>query len=222
MNNNPPPFDSGKMLDVWIIEDNRSYRDALSILIGSMDGFSVPATFVDVESALSELKSGPRPGVIMCDIDLPGMSGIEGVSEIKKSAPEVYVIMLTVHDEEEYVFRAICGGADGYLLKSTSETELGNSVAEILNGGAPMNPRIAMKVLKMFSRFAPSTADYDLSEREKEVLNLLIKGCTKKQVAAQLYLSFHTVDFHLRNIYKKLQVNSRSEAVAKALKEGII
>ncbi|MCH8556582.1 MAG: response regulator transcription factor [Balneolia bacterium] len=210
-----------KELNVWIVEDHPSYRKSMVFLLNSMDGFNCEKDFEDVESALDELKEG-KPDIILCDIDLPGMNGVAGVAAFKAVYDDIFVIMLTVHDEEEYIFNAICAGADGYLLKSTSEEELNRSIMEVVNGGAPINPRIAHKVLKMFSTFAPKQDDYDLTEREQEVLKLITNGKTKKHVAAELFLSFHTVDYHLRNIYKKLQVNSRTEAVAKALRERII
>jgi DNA-binding NarL/FixJ family response regulator len=214
--------EAGKELDVWVVEDHPAYRESIVILLNSMDGFICSRDFNNVEAAHGALRKGNHPDVILCDIDLPGKSGIEGVQDFKEAAGSVLVIMLTVHDEEEYIFNAICAGADGYLLKTSSETELNDAIMDVVNGGAPINPRIAHKVLKMFSQFAPKQEDYDLSDREKEVLKLIVNGVTKKRVASELYISFHTVDYHLRNIYKKLQVNSRSEAVAKALKERLI
>ncbi len=210
-----------KELLVWIVEDHPSYRKSMVFLLNSMDGFHCEQDFEDVESAVAALEQ-KQPDIILCDIDLPGMNGVEGVAAFKAVSDDIFVIMLTVHDEEEYIFNAICAGADGYLLKSTSEEELNRSIMEVVNGGAPINPRIAHKVLKMFSSFAPQRDDYNLSGREQEVLKLITNGKTKKHVAAELFLSFHTIDYHLRNIYKKLQVNSRTEAVAKALREKII
>jgi DNA-binding NarL/FixJ family response regulator len=156
------------------------------------------------------------------DIGLPGMNGIEGVRRVKAISPETRVIMLTVFDENEMIFQAICAGASGYMLKSESTEKIITSLHEVLNGGAPMNAQIARKVIDMFARFAVPKGDYGLTAREREILQALVDGLSKKQIADKLFLSFHTIDMHMRGIYSKLQVHSRSGAVAKALKENLL
>jgi DNA-binding NarL/FixJ family response regulator len=160
--------------------------------------------------------------LILLDVGLPGMSGLEGIRLIKQRSPKTLVVILTVFDDDEKVFQAICAGAAGYLLKTSSAADITQSVHEALAGGSPMNPRIARRVLEMFSKFAPKQSDYGLSDREKEILQLMTTGLIKKEIADRLTLSVHTVDTYLRRIYEKLEVNTRTGAVAKALKEGLV
>lgn len=212
-----------KEVSIWVIEDNKSYRESLTLLLNEVENFECTHSFEMVESAIEKYKNiEAPPSLILCDIDLPGMNGIQGVAELKQLNDSILIIMLTVHDEEEIVFNAICAGADGYLLKSTTEHNLYNSITEVLEGGASINPRIAHKILKQFAKLNPTKKDYSLTEREKEVLRFIVDGCTKKEVASKIFVSYHTIDFHLRNIYSKLQVHSKTEAVAKALKERLI
>jgi DNA-binding NarL/FixJ family response regulator len=209
-------------LNIWIIEDNDQYRMALIELLSGSTAYQVNGSFETTEKALKALKINQPPAVILSDISLPGKSGVEALPVIKNLAPDTKIIMVTVHDEDDQIFSAICSGADGYLLKSDGPDQILESIKQVLDGGAPINPRIAHKVLKMFSGFAPTQHNYDLSEREKEILNHIVGGKTKKEIAKALFLSFHTIDFHIRNIYKKLQVHSRSDAVAKALREKLV
>ncbi len=214
---------NNEMINIWVIEDNKSYRESLTLLLNELDGFKCANSFETAEEAIETFKkTESKPSLILCDIDLPGMNGIKGVNEFKKINESVLILMLTVHDEEDIVFNAICAGADGYLLKSTTEQNLSNSIKEVLQGGAPINPRIAHKILKQFAKLNTSKKDYNLTTREKEVLQHIVDGYTKKEVASKIYVSYHTIDFHLRNIYIKLQVHSKSEAVAKALKERLL
>ena len=156
------------------------------------------------------------------DIGLQGMSGIEGAHRIKSISPATDLIMLTIHEEDQNVFKAICAGASGYLLKSSTSEEVIRAIKEVLHGGAPMNAQIARKVLDMFSKIAAPKGDYRLTEREKEILLLMTDGLTKKGIADKLFLSYFTVDTHLKNIYTKLHVHTRSGAVAKVLKENLL
>ena len=179
-------------------------------------------TFSTCEEALSALEREPAPDVVLLDVGLPGMNGIQGIREIKSRAPSVQVLMLTVYDDHQKVFDAICAGASGYLLKTSDDESIVEAIQEVLRGGAPMNPRVARLVLSMFTKLAvPPKHDYGLSVREKEILELIVKGLLKKEIADQLSLSYHTVDNHLRSIYEKLHVHSRSGAVAKALNERL-
>lgn len=206
---------------LWIVEDNELYRTSLSGLINLTEGLRCEHSFRTCEEMIAALDDS-LPDVLLMDIGLPGMDGIEGVRQVKSIAPNVKIIMLTVFDDHDKVFRAICAGAAGYLLKGTPVEKIIESLHEITTGGAPINAQIARKVLEMFSRLAAPRGDYHLTTREKEILTLLVDGKTKKSIASKIFLSFHTIDSHLRNIYTKLHVHSRSGAIAKVLKENII
>lgn len=209
-------------LSVWVVEDNASYRENISELVRQTPALHCEHAFSSCEAALEELHRSAFPDIILMDIGLPGMSGIEGVQKVKAISPETRVVMLTVFDENDMIFRAICAGASGYLLKSESTERIIESLQDVLNGGAPMNAQIAAKVVDMFSRLAAPKANYGLTPREREILQCLVDGLAKKQIADKLFLSFHTIDMHMRGIYTKLQVHSRSGAVAKALKENLL
>lgn len=207
---------------VWLVEDNETYRRTIIRVISRIDGLLCSEAFAWVEHALDALRKGQRPEVILLDVGLPGMSGIEGVRAIKAVAQETHVIMLTVFDDQEKIFQAICAGASGYLLKTSPEEKIAEAIWEVVNGGAPMTASIAHKVLEMFSRLAVPKGDYGLTPREKQILELMVEGLIKKEIADRLSLSYHTVDTHLRNIYGKLHVTTRTGAVSKALKERLL
>jgi DNA-binding NarL/FixJ family response regulator len=209
-------------LGVAIIEDIRDVREGLSVLVNGTAGFTCTATFRTMEEAIETL---PRlsPDVILTDIGLPGMSGIEGIRRLRERLPDVPVVALTVYDADDQVFRAICAGASGYLLKNTPPARLLESLREAASGGAPMSPQVAARVLDIFRTFRPeASADYHLTPQETELLKLLVDGHHKKTAAAALGISTNTVSFHLKNIYQKLQVHSKTEAVAKALRERLV
>jgi DNA-binding NarL/FixJ family response regulator len=207
---------------VWVVEDNEEFGRQLSGLLNLCEAFACEHVFTACEPALELLQCDELPDLILMDIGLPGMSGIEGVREIKMLAPSVEVVILTVFEDSEKVFQAISAGASGYLHKSSSLEVIVESLKSILAGGAPINPQIARRMLEMFAQFSAPHGNYHLSPREKEILGLLVDGLTKKEIAEKLFLSFHTIDNHLRNIYGKLQVQKRSGAVAKALKERLL
>jgi DNA-binding NarL/FixJ family response regulator len=207
---------------VWMVEDNDAFRKNFAELIGHSSLMTCENAFNNCEDMLASLQNGATTDVILMDINLPGMSGLDGIVEAKAVRPGLKVVVLTVFAYNDKIFRSICAGADGYLLKSTPPLKLLASLEEIVEGGAPMNSQIARKVLDLFgSRILPSS-DYALTDREREILKLLVDGHPKKQIAEEIFLSFHTIDTHLRNIYTKLHVHSRSAAVAKALKERIL
>jgi DNA-binding NarL/FixJ family response regulator len=158
----------------------------------------------------------------MLDVGLPGMNGLELLAKVREISPDTRVVILTAFEDEEKIFRAICSGASGYLLKTATADQITGAIAEAVAGGAPMTPSIAKRVLEMFSRMAPAKTDYGLSDREKMVLEKMVNGLTKKEIAAVLDMNFHTVDAALRSIYSKLEVNTRTGAVAKALKEKLV
>lgn len=210
------------MKTLWIVEDHAAFRRTLVRVLNAETELQCSRDFDSCEKTLAALAGDPSPDLILLDVGLPGMSGLEGIRLIKQRSPKTLVVILTVFDDDEKVFQAICAGAAGYLLKTSSAADITQSVHEALAGGSPMNPRIARRVLEMFSKFAPKQSDYGLSDREKEILQLMTTGLIKKEIADRLTLSVHTVDTYLRRIYEKLEVNTRTGAVAKALKEGLV
>lgn len=209
-------------ISVWIIEDNEDFRSSLASLINSLSGFICKNTFETCEDAIKYLKEAKRPDIILSDIELPGISGIEGIEFIKSIADDIDIVMLTVHDEHDKVFKAISAGASGYLLKTATNEEIVESLHQVLDGGAPINARIARSVLDMFRTVTPKKKEYGLSKREEQILDLMVKGLTKPRIAEKIFLSLHTIDFHVRSIYKKLQVHSQQSAVAKAVREKLV
>ena len=183
---------------IWVVEDNLRYRKTLSGLINRTSGMVCPQAFARCEDALKVLEKESPPDVIMLDIGLPGMSGIVGIEKFKLLSPKVHIVILTVYDDNDKVFNALCAGASGYLLKDSSPEKIIDSIREVLAGGAPMNMQIAHKVLEIFSSFKTKKSDYGLTEREKEILQYMVSGLTKQQIAESLFLSFHTVNTHLK------------------------
>ena len=210
------------MSAVWIIDDHSSMRSSLSRLLALAQEVTSVETFASCEDALAALDSGQVPKLVLLDLGLQGMSGLDGIPLIREKAPEVCIVVLTVFEDDEKLFRAICAGANGYLLQAQSGEEIVQSVRDALAGGSPMSPRIARRVLGMFAKLAPRRSDYGLSERERAVLELVVEGLLKKEIAQKMELSIHTVDSYLRRIYEKLHVNSRSGAVRKAVREGLV
>ena len=208
---------------VWVVEDSTLYRDTLGELIDRSTRLRCARRYADGRSALAALADGTDlPRIILMDIGLPGMDGIECTRSIRKHSPSIPIVMLTVHQSNDRIFEAICAGATGYMLKSETSDGILRGLETALDGGAAIDGQIARRVLEMFSRMAVPQVDYGLSERERQILELLVEGHTKGQIASQLGLSPHTIDGHVRNIYTKLHVNNRSGAVAKALKEHLL
>jgi DNA-binding NarL/FixJ family response regulator len=207
---------------VAIVEDQQRTREGLGVLIGGTAGFRVTGSFGSMEEAIPRIDADP-PHILLADIGLPGMSGIEGVRRLKTRLSDLQILMLTVYTDNEHVFEAICAGASGYLLKDTPPHRLLESLRELHAGGAPMSPEVARKVVTTFQKVAPpGNADHRLSARELEILKLLTDGHSYKTAAHALSLSIDTVRFHIRSIYAKLHVHSKSEAVTAALRQGII
>ncbi len=210
------------MVNVMLIEDQREVREGLAVLINGSPGFSCASTFRTMEEALAAIENRP-PDVILTDIGLPGMSGIEGIRLLKERYPNLPVVALTVYDDDEDIFDALCAGACGYLLKNVPPARLLESLKEVVSGGAPMSPEIARRVVNLFREFrTPERAPHGLTQQEAELLRLMVEGHSYKTAAADLKISVSTVSFHLQNIYTKLQVHSKSEAVAKALRNRIV
>lgn len=211
-----------KPLRVVIIEDLRDIREGLTALINGTSGFRCVSAYGMVETALAKIEND-KPDVILTDLGLPGISGIEGIERFRKIFPEIPIIALTIYDNDKQIFNALCNGANGYLLKTTPPARLLESLKEAVEGGSPMSPTIAARVVNLFRQFRPPEySDYHLTPQETELLKLLIEGHHKKTAAREMGISFHTVSFHLKNIYEKLQVHSKTEAVAKALREKLV
>jgi len=215
----PPLAD---VLTVAIVEDVRPLRDGFRMLIDGTEGFRCVGSYRTMEEALDRI--GPvAPDVLLADIGLPGMSGIDGVRLFKERHPALTVLMLTVYDDDERIFDALCAGACGYLLKKTPPARLLEGIREAARGGAPMSPEVARRVVSLFRDIhPPEHADYHLTPHELRLLKLLVEGHNYKTAAAQLGITFNTVCFHIKQIYQKLQVHSKSEAVAKALRNRLI
>jgi DNA-binding NarL/FixJ family response regulator len=210
------------VIGVAIIEDQKETREGLSFLIDSTDRFECRHVYGTMEAALAGIGANP-PRVALVDIGLPGLSGIDGVRILRERYPSIAPVLLTVYKDDDRIFQAVCAGACGYLLKKTPPARLLEAVREIAEGGAVMSPEVAIRVVELFRRTqAPGQLSQGLSPQETRLLKLLTQGHQNKTAAAELGISVHTVSFHLRSIYEKLHVHSRSEAVARALREGWI
>ena len=209
-------------INAAIVEDRREIREGLAMLINGTEGFHCSGSYRSAEEALDRIQLHP-PDVVLMDIGLPGMSGIEALRILKERYPNMLLMMLTVYDDDERIFDAICAGASGYLLKKTPPAKLLESLREAVGGGAPMSPEVARRVIALFREIRPpERADYELTPHETRLLKLFVEGHNYKTAAAELGVSVHTVYFHLRSIYDKLQVHSKSEAVAKALSNRLV
>lgn len=207
---------------IAIVEDRPEIRSALENLIKYTDGLNCIGSFSTMEIALEKLPQN-LPDVLLCDIGLPGMDGISGIRILKEKYPSLAVLMLTVYDDDDRIIEAICAGATGYLLKHTSHQTLIASIKEVLDGGAPMSPEIARRVMELFRKSPPpKQVEYDLTPHELRLLKLLVEGHNYNTAATELNVSINTISFHIKNIYDKLQVHSKSQAVAKALKSGLV
>jgi DNA-binding NarL/FixJ family response regulator len=205
-----------------VIEDQRDIREGLTMLINGTAGYHCTGSYRSMEEALDRIKS-EAPDVVLCDIGLPGMSGIDGIRILRERYPDLLLLMLTVYDDDERIFDALCAGACGYLLKRTSPARLLESLKEAVTGGAPMSPEVATRVVALFREIRPpERADYQLTPHETRLLKLLVEGYNYTTAAEELHVSYNTVKFHMRHVYEKLQVHSKSEAVAKAMAERLV
>lgn len=202
---------------IAIIEDDPEIRAALALLVQGTAGYACVGTWDRCESAITELPA-LEPEVALLDIGLPGISGLQGISKLRAVLPRLEILMLTIREDDEAVFEALRAGASGYLIKTTAPQRILEAIAEVRSGGAPMSPGIARRVAESFRRATASP----LSPRETEILHLLCDGMSYKMIAATLFLSQETVHSHLKSIYRKLEVNSKSEAVARALKDRLV
>jgi DNA-binding NarL/FixJ family response regulator len=209
-----------RTIRVSIIEDHDDFREGVYHVLQGTEGFTCVGKFSSLEEAFRRL---PESDVLLLDINLPGKSGIDGIASIKKINPKTLVVMLTVYEDDATIMRAIQAGADGYLLKKTPPARLLQAIEEAVAGGMPMTPFVARQAIAAFKCRMPSTTDsFDLTPREQEVLALLAQGFSYNKVGESLFISIDTVRNHVRNIYEKLQVNSKAEAVAKATKRGLV
>lgn len=210
-------------IDLWLIEDHKSYGERLGRALNRFEGLSCSRRFTACEDAFAALAAQPAPQVLLLDVGLPGINGIEALGRLRELAPETAIVILTVFEDDDKIFRAICAGASGYLLKTANTTDIAAAIRSAAAGGSPINPTIARRVLDRFSQVGANTPrkDYGLTTREKEILQFLVQGLSTKEAAARLQISYHTADGHIREIYEKLQVNTRSGMVAKAIKEGL-
>jgi DNA-binding NarL/FixJ family response regulator len=210
------------LLKIAIVEDQREIREGLAALIDGTEGYRCTGTFRSMEEALARI-GRDLPDVALIDIGLPGMSGIEGTRLLKQRYPTLLLLILTVYDDDNRIFEALCAGACGYLLKKTPSARLVESLREAMDGGAPMSPEVARRAIGLFQRFRPPQhADYHLTPHELRLLKMLVQGHNYTTAAAELGVSFNTIAFHMQNVYQKLQVHSKSEAVARALLDGLV
>jgi len=212
------------VIKVVIIEDNLNIREGLKLLINGTGGYQCTASFESCEELFEQYEK-IEADIFLMDIELPGMNGIEGIKKLKQLNPESIVLVITVYEDNEVLFDALCAGASGYLVKNTPPSRLLDAIKEAAEGGSPMSSNIARKVINYFrqNKVVPEKkSESNLSEREKEVLKCLMEGYSHKAIADTLFISLETVRFHFRNIYKKLHVHSQTEAIAKAIKEKLI
>ena len=210
------------MTRVTIFEDSKIYKEGLSLMVQQEDDLLLAGVFGDATNVLTKIRK-TMPDVVLMDIKMPEVSGINAVREVKTEFPEIQVLMLTVFEEEDKIFAAICAGASGYLLKGTSNEKLIEAIKDVRNGGSPMTPNIARKVLLNFQQNNLQTADYQqLTTKEKEILSYLVEGKSHKMIADITNTTYNTINTHLKNTYQKLHVNNGTEAVAKALKHRLV
>jgi DNA-binding NarL/FixJ family response regulator len=209
------------VIKVAIVEDQRKFREAVALLIDGTEGFNCSGSYRSMEEALEKI-ADDLPHVVLMDIGLPGMNGIEGTRLLKERFPEMVLLAHTVYEDDDRIFDALCAGASGYLLKKTPPVRLLESLREAAQGGAPMTPEVASRVVKMFREHRPPDRSYELSPHELRLLKLLIEGHNYKTAAAELSVTTHTISFHLQKIYEKLHVHSKTEAVAKALQDRLL
>ena len=207
---------------VWLIEDHKTYGERLARALNCVEGITCPQRFTACEDAFAALTTETPPHVLLLDVGLPGINGIDALAQLRQLAPKTAIVILTVFEDDDKIFRAICAGASGYLLKTANTQDIAAAIRSAAAGGSPINPTIARRVLDMLGKANPPQKDYGLTSREKDILQLLVQGHSTKEAAAQLQISYHTADSYIRAIYEKLQVNTRGSAVAKALKEGLV
>ena len=213
---------SSKKISVVIFEDNKHLRESLQLLISSSEKFECIGAFADTRNIISVIDK-LMPDIIITDIEMPVMNGIDATRLIKNKIPEIPILILTVFDDSERIFQSLQAGGNGYLLKNSSPDEILNALTDVYNGGSALSPAVARKVIQHFQSAVPMQQnDYHLTAKEKELLQCLVQGMSYKMIADAMMISFETVKSHVKNVYRKLHVSSNSEAVAKAIKQKIV
>ena len=210
-----------KKMKIAVFEDNQKFRESLEFVIVTSSDMELCGSFEDT-TRLSQKIEALRPDVVLMDINIPGKNGIDAVKEIKENFPHIYVCMQTVFDDADKIFASLCNGASGYILKNTAPEKILQAIREVAEGGSFFTPSVAKKVLNNFQQQPMQGEFVQLTEKEKEVLKLLVDGLSYKMIADRLHVSFHTIHTHLRNIYQKLHVNSKGEAINKAMKNKLV
>lgn len=212
---------------IWLVEDNEIFATGVQRAIDRLDGMICGGKYQSVEQAFAALESGRKPDVILLDVQLPGMDGITALAHLKAKAPKAQIVILTVFDDADKIFRAVCAGASGYILKTSTGAQIGEAIRQVIGGGAPMTPEVARKVLETLTdRHGEGNAQgvgaYDLTPRHRDILRLMAEGLVKKEIADVLNISVNTVSTHMQRVYEKLHVTTNTGAVAKALREKLI
>jgi DNA-binding NarL/FixJ family response regulator len=217
----------GKRVHIWLVEDNEMFASGVRRVIDNFDGMHCSGSFNSVEQAFAALAAGDPPDVILLDVQLPGMDGITALATLKQQAPLARIVILTVFDDADKIFRAVCAGASGYILKSSGIDQIGEAIRQVIEGGAPMTPGVARKVLDAVAKrhgggSSQGGDDYDVTPRQREILRLMADGLVKKEIAEALNISVTTVSTHMQRLYETLHVTTNTGAVAKALREKLI
>lgn len=209
--------------NIWILEDHELFAKQIRRLLAGEDDLNCPHHFTNAADLFDKLRfTSERPDLLLLDLGLPRRDGLEVLGELRSALPEVKVLILTAYDDREKVYRAICNGASGYLLKTADPDEILSGIRDVMHGASALSSPIAKMILEGFSRYGPVEDIEPLTTREEDVLRFLVKGLIKKEIADQLGISQHTVDMHLRSVYRKLHVRSQTEAVSKALRQGLV
>ena len=208
---------------VWILEDHAQFAKQMCRLIDGEDDLECEKVFTHPDELFAEIQFGSKlPDLMIFDLGLPGKDGLQSLRDVKAKHPEQKIVILTSFDDRERVYRAICNGASGYLLKTSDPDDIVDGIRGVMNGDAPLSGEIASMILEGFSKLGPVEETEPLTNREEEVLRAMVRGLIKKEIADELDISLHTVDMHLRSVYRKLHVRTQTEAVSKALRKGLI
>lgn len=213
--------------EVWLVEDNEIFATGVRRTIDRLEGMHCGGSYPSVEQAFAALEAGGKPDVILLDVQLPGMDGITALSHLKGLSPQAQIVILTAFDDADKIFRAVCAGASGYVLKSSSRAEIGEAIRQVIEGGASMAPGVARKVLDTLAHQkkpadSQGAGDYALTPRQRDILRLMADGLVKKEIADALHISVTTVSTHMQRLYDTLHVTTNTGAVAKALREKLI